>query len=126
MRASKGLPCSTGKYTQYFVTTYKARESEKDKKKKKYIYVYIYQDSLVAQTVKSLPAMWETRVQSLGQEDPCRRKWQPAPVFLPGKSHGGRSLAGYIRSGKQLDPTERLHFHFLSYVYICVCVCVPI
>ena len=26
---------------------------------------------------------------------PCRRKWQPTPVFLPGKSHGLRSLAGY-------------------------------
>ena len=24
-----------------------------------------------------------------------RRKWQPVPVFLPGKSHGQRSLAGY-------------------------------
>jgi len=27
---------------------------------------------------------------------PCRRKWQPAPVFLPGKSYGQMSLAGYI------------------------------
>ena len=26
---------------------------------------------------------------------PWRRKWQPIPVFLPGKSHGHRSLAGY-------------------------------
>ena len=26
---------------------------------------------------------------------PWRRKWQPSPVFLPGKSHGQRSLAGY-------------------------------
>ena len=26
---------------------------------------------------------------------PWRRKWQPTPVFLPGKSHGWRSLAGY-------------------------------
>ena len=26
---------------------------------------------------------------------PWRRKWQPTPVFLPGKSHGHRSLAGY-------------------------------
>ena len=26
---------------------------------------------------------------------PWRRKWPPAPVFLPGKSHGQRSLAGY-------------------------------
>ena len=26
---------------------------------------------------------------------PWRRKWQPIPVFLPGESHGQRSLAGY-------------------------------
>ena len=26
---------------------------------------------------------------------PWRRKWQPSPVFLPGESHGGRSLVGY-------------------------------
>ena len=26
---------------------------------------------------------------------PWRRKWQPTPVFLPGESHGKRSLAGY-------------------------------
>ena len=29
------------------------------------------------------------------REIPWRRKWQPAPVFLPGKSHAQRSLAGY-------------------------------
>ena len=27
-----------------------------------------------------------------------RRKWQPTPVFLPWKSHGQRSLAGYSQS----------------------------
>ena len=38
-----------------------------------------------------------------------RRKWQPTPVFLPGKSHGQRSLAGYSPWGhKELDTTERL------------------
>ena len=26
---------------------------------------------------------------------PWKRKWQPTPVFLPGESHGQRSLAGY-------------------------------
>ena len=26
---------------------------------------------------------------------PWRRKWQPTPVFLPGKAHGQRSLVGY-------------------------------
>ena len=37
----------------------------------------------------------EIRVWSLGWEDPWRRKWQPTPVFLPGKSHGHGSLVGY-------------------------------
>ena len=42
---------------------------------------------------------------------PWRRKWQPTPVFLPGKSHGQRSLVGYIPWGsKESDTTERLHF----------------
>ena len=51
--------------------------------------------SLVAQTVKNLPAMRETWVQSLGWEDPLGRAWQPTPVFLPGESYGQRNLAGY-------------------------------
>ena len=29
------------------------------------------------------------------RKTPWSRKWQPTPVFLPGKSHGQRSLAGY-------------------------------
>ena len=41
-----------------------------------------------------------------------RRKWQPTPVLLPGKSHGWRSLIGYSPWGpKESDTTERLHFH---------------
>ena len=32
---------------------------------------------------------------------PRRRKWQSTPVFLPGKSHGLRSLAGYHYMGSQ-------------------------
>ena len=37
-----------------------------------------------------------------------RRKWQPTPVFLPGESHGQRSLAGYSAWGQQRDTTELL------------------
>ena len=34
---------------------------------------------------------------------------QPTPVFLPGKSHGQRSLAGYSSQGhKELDMTKQL------------------
>ena len=41
---------------------------------------------------------------------PWRRKWQPTPVFLPGESHGQRSLAGCIQSmgSQESDMTERL------------------
>ena len=48
---------------------------------------------------------------------PWRRKWQPTPVFLPGKSHGQRSLASYSPWGhKESDRTEWLstHIHILS------------
>ena len=39
---------------------------------------------------------------------PWRRAWQPTPVFLPGESHGQRSLVGYSPWGhKDLDTTER-------------------
>ena len=40
---------------------------------------------------------------------PGGEKWQPSSVFLPEKSHGQRSLAGYSPKGhKELDMTERL------------------
>ena len=38
-----------------------------------------------------------------------RRPWQPAPVFVPGESHGQRSLVGYSPWGhKESDMTEGL------------------
>ena len=38
---------------------------------------------------------------------PWKRSWTPTPVFLPGKSHGQRSLARYTPEGcKELDMTE--------------------
>ena len=47
--------------------------------------------SLVAQTVKNLPEVQETKVRSLGQKDSSRRKErQSTPVFLPGRSRGQR------------------------------------
>ena len=63
--------------------------------------------------VKSLPAVWETRVPS--REDPWPQKWKSTPVFLePGESQGLRILAGYSAWGsKESNTTERLQF-FLS------------
>ena len=62
-------------------------------------------------------ATWKSWVRKI----PWRREWQPTPVFLPGKSQGLRSLAGYSSWGrKELDATEQLilllslSFHYLS------------
>ena len=42
-----------------------------------------------------------------------RRRWQPTPVLLPGKSHGQRSLVGCNPWGhEESNTTEQLHFHF--------------
>ena len=48
-------------------------------------------ESLLAQTVKSLPAMWETWVRFLGPEDPLEKEMATHSRFLPGKSHGQRT-----------------------------------
>ena len=44
-----------------------------------------------------MPSMWETWVQSLGQEDPLEKERLPTPVFLAGEFYGQRSLVGYIQ-----------------------------
>ena len=56
---------------------------------------------------------------SLVGKIPWRRKWPPTPVFLPGKSHGQRSLAGYSPCGRKKSDTvdwvaERACTHTLS------------
>ena len=45
---------------------------------------------------------------------PWRRKWQPTPVFLPGKSHGLRSLAGY-------SPWDHKELDMIEHVYTIIC-----
>ena len=60
-----------------------------------------------AQTVKRLPTMREAGFNPWVGKIPWRRKWQPTPVPLPGKSHGQRSLVGYSPWGhKESDTTE--------------------
>ena len=64
---------------------------------------------LVAQMIKNLPVVQETWFSPWVRKIPGRRKWQPTPLFLPGESHGQKSLVGYSLWGcKELDMTERL------------------
>ena len=72
---------------------------------------------LVAQTVKYLPAIQETWVQSLVGKTPWRRAWLPTPVFLPGESHGQKSLVGCSPWGsKESGMTGRLTLTLLAYI----------
>jgi len=55
----------------------------------------------------------ETWVQSLGQEEPLEREWQPPPVFLPGESCGQKSLAAIVHGvSKSQTRLRSKHFHF--------------
>ena len=79
--------------------------------------------SLVAQTVKHLSTMQETRVRFLGWEDPLDRKWQSTPVLLPGKSHGQRSLVGYSLWGRKESDGACVYFwafYLVPLVYVSV------
>ena len=62
---------------------------------------------LMAHGVNTPPAMQETqktRFDPRSRKIPWRRKWQPTPVSLPGKSHGQRSLVGLFHGvTKELD-----------------------
>ena len=55
--------------------------------------------------IRSFPASCEALYPC--KEVQWRRKWQPTPVFLPGESHGQRSLVGYSPWGRKgSDTTE--------------------
>ena len=74
---------------------------------------YIPWASQVALVVKNLPANcsfdpWVGKM-------PWRRKWQPTLVFLPGESHGQRSLMG--KGCKELDTTEVTACMYTSHAF---------
>ena len=67
-------------------------------------------------------------ITGLGRSPGERRKWQPTPGFLSGKSHGQRSLVGYSPQGrKESDMTERLSTQCFSNLGICCgCMYLPL
>ena len=75
-----------------------------------YVYIPLYLKSRYKKCIKNLNDEYDTFF--------WRRKWQPTPVCLPGKSHGWSSLAGYSPWGlKESEMTELLHFHFSWYIF---------
>ena len=91
-----------------FMTTLQDRYYHLHFKKKEITTLRNYIQINVAQLVKDLPAVQETTGNTRDglqcrrpgshpwvRKIPCRRKWQPTPVFLPGKSHGQKNSLGY-------------------------------
>ena len=63
--------------------------------------------------------MQGTQVQSLGRKDPLEKEMESHSVFLPGESHGQRSLVGYSPGGcEELDMTEWLTLFFSDWTII--------
>ena len=74
---------------------------------------------VLAQTVKNLPAMQETRFDPWVGKILWRRAWLPSPVLLPRESHGQRSLTGYSPWGhKEADTTEQLTLSLFSVGFV--------
>ena len=72
--------------------------------------------------IRGFPAQWlpmqgKCRFDPWVGKIPWRRKWQPTPVFLPGKFPGQRSLVGYYssRGHKESDMTEWLSMSMIHY-----------
>ena len=65
----------------------------------------------------------ETRFESWVKKIPWRRAWLPTPAFLPGESHGHRSLVGYSPWGRKESDTTKsdlalayIHLQFLKFI----------
>ena len=78
--------------------------------------------------LKDLPAN-ERDIRDMGwipvRKTPWRGKWQPTSAFLPGESHGQRSLAGYSLWGlRESDTTEATCHTCMTRYFFVVLICV--
>ena len=67
--------------------------------------------------VKRLPAMWETRVQFLGWEDPLEKEMATHTSILAWKIPWTGEPGTLQSVGSQRDTTERLHFHYSWFTF---------
>jgi len=68
-------------------------------------------DFLGGSTIKNPPANAgdDAEINPWVGKIPWRKKWQPTPAFLPGKSHEQRSLVGYSPYGSWKSQTRLSH-----------------
>ena len=82
------------------------------------IAIQLNQASLVAQTIKNLPALQDTWDWFLGRKDPLEREWLPAPVFLTGEFRGAWWAVVYgVSKSQTLLSTSQFLFHCTSQLH---------
>ena len=81
------------------------------------LYIYLCLGLPAGSVVKNLPAMQESWVRSLGQEDPWKRVWKPTPILLPIESHrGAQQTAVHSHTeSDMIEATKRQQQH------MCIC-----
>ena len=83
------------------------------------------QACLVAQMVKNLPAMQETRVQSLGWEDPLEEETAIHSSILARIMPWKKSLVGYSPWGHKRDTNEQLSLGVVVVIFWSLCIFYP-
>ena len=75
----------------------------------------------MAQRLKCLPAMWETWVRFLGQEDPLEKEMATHSSILAWRIPWTEELGGLQSTGrKESDTTERLHLRYFKCGVLCI------
>ena len=91
---------------------------KKERKEKTYIHLYVYILNGKGSACQYRRHGFHPWVEKI----PWRRKWQPTPAFLPGESHGPRSLAGYSPWGhKRVRCCLVTKQEQNIYIYVCIC-----
>ena len=70
---------------------------------------------LLTRTVNSLPALWETCIRSLGQEDPLEKGMVTHSSIVAWGIHGEKSLGGYRPWGRKESDTAKQLTHTLVF-----------
>ena len=86
-------------------------------------YIWESRASLITEVVKSLPLMWETRVRSLGQEDPLEKEMATLSRILPGKYREQKNLVHRVVKESEMDwlnKQQQQHENRTTKIYSCL------
>ena len=112
------LPSPAGKPGGASVSVKKPRAAFLNEEESSHLWRRSSGKPLVVPRLRRLPAVWETRVRSLGREDPLEKEMATHSSIFAWRIPWMVELGGLQSTGrKESDTTERLHFHFYNFPY---------